>query len=59
MADIKLNVKLNRGLYSREACTETQRLMSCYVLAESKHSGKTYLELMLSAAKENLTAIPV
>ena len=43
MADIKLNVKLNRGLYSREACTETQRLMSCYVLAESKHSGKTYL----------------
>ena len=43
MADIKLNVKLNRGLYSKESYAETQRLMSCYVLVESKCSGKIYL----------------
>ena len=43
MSTIKLNVKLNRGLYSRDDFVGMQRVMGSYVLCKSKRSYKTFL----------------
>lgn len=48
MAPIKLNVKLNRGLYSRDDFVGMQRVMGSYVLCKSKRSCKTFLIVPLN-----------
>jgi len=45
MSKIKLNIKLNRAIHSREEFEEMQRLMSAYALVTSKRSGKILLVL--------------